>query len=137
MNLSTYEHALSLWKEAGFSSIQSLLDDSIAKIKDLETSSLESRKTLASETKKYKKLPDDEKPSQSLKLVKEYQKEIDSLTTRSTFSEKVVIELYEKLIEQPDPTGILESIVCLLYTSTMVNHNMSVHFVGQDSIQVR
>ncbi|CAH02873.1 CCAAT displacement transcription factor COY1 [Kluyveromyces lactis] len=111
MNLSTYEHALSLWKEAGFSSIQSLLDDSIAKIKDLETSSLESRKTLASETKKYKKLPDDEKPSQSLKLVKEYQKEIDSLTTRSTFSEKVVIELYEKLIEQPDPTGILESIV--------------------------
>ncbi|CDO91816.1 unnamed protein product [Kluyveromyces dobzhanskii CBS 2104] len=111
MNLSTYEHALSLWKEAGFSNIQSLLDDSISKIKDSESSSLESRKTLASETKKYKKLPDDEKLSQSLKLVKEYQKEIDALTTRSTSSEKVVIELYDKLIEQPDPTELIQSIV--------------------------
>lgn len=111
MSLTTYEHALSLWKQAGFSGLQSMLDESISKIKDLEGTSLESRKVLATETKQFKKLPDDEKLSQILKLVKQYQKEIDSLTARSNFSEKVVIELYEKLIEQPDPTGIIQSMI--------------------------
>lgn len=118
MNLTSYEHALSLWKDAGLTDLQNLLDASISKIKELESKSLDSRKLLSTQTKRVKKLPNEEKISESSTLIKQYQKEIDALTTRSTFSEEVLINLYEKLMEQPDPSVILESMIDGLKKST-------------------
>lgn len=43
------------------------------------------------------------------KIIKQYQREIDNLTQRSKFSEKVLFDVYEKLSEAPDPQPLLQS----------------------------
>lgn len=111
MNLATYEHALYLWEQANLPAIQSLLDEAISKIKDLESSSLDSRKSLSTDTKKFKKLAEEEKLAKIQFLIKQYQKEIDFLTTRSAFSENITVQLYERLIEQPDPSALIRSVI--------------------------
>lgn len=109
MEGSVYKHAAELWSKADLTSLQHDLDNSIIEIKDRESGSLESRKLLASETKSFKKLESDEKLGQVNKLIKQYQQEIDSLTKRAKSSEQVLLDLYSKISEAPDPSPLLQS----------------------------
>ncbi|SCU87444.1 LADA_0E04038g1_1 [Lachancea dasiensis] len=108
MDVSVFQHAASLWSEAGLPELQRQLDESVLTVKELEAKSLNSRKLLATETKQFKKLDANDKLSQVNKVIKSYQQEVDSLTSRSKFSEEVLIALYSKLSEAPDPQPLLE-----------------------------
>ncbi|CCD22241.1 CCAAT displacement transcription factor COY1 NDAI_0A00830 [Naumovozyma dairenensis CBS 421] len=109
MDTSVYSHAFELWSEADLTKLQESLDSKVLEVKEKETSSLESRKFLATETKKFKKLQDDEKLAQLNKIIKHYQHEVDNLTQRSKFSEDIVIEVYSRLSEAPDPKPLLQN----------------------------
>ncbi|SCV03400.1 LANO_0G03906g1_1 [Lachancea nothofagi CBS 11611] len=108
---SVFQHAVDLWSIANLPELQKQLDDSVLTVKELESKSLISRKALASETKQFKKLDGDEKLGQVNKMIKSYQQEVDSLTSRSKFSEEVIYNLYSKLSETPDPQPLLEAFV--------------------------
>ncbi|KAK5959926.1 CCAAT displacement transcription factor COY1 PWA37_002761 [Arxiozyma heterogenica] len=114
MNTSIYEHALSVWSNADFNTLQKNLDNNILEIKDRETSSLASRKNLATETKQFKKLDSGEKLAQINKIIKHYQQEIDSLTQRSRAAEKFLFNIYAKLSEAPDPIPLLQNSIAEL-----------------------
>ncbi|CAI4567743.1 BDC_1c_G0031900.mRNA.1.CDS.1 [Saccharomyces cerevisiae] len=109
MDTSVYSHALDIWAKADLTNLQRELDADVIEIKDKETLSLNSRKSLATETKKFKKLEPEEKLNNVNKIIKQYQREIDNLTQRSKFSEKVLFDVYEKLSEAPDPQPLLQS----------------------------
>lgn len=109
MDTSIYEHALNVWSNADFSSLQKDLDDNILEVKDREKTSLASRKNLATETKQFKRLDPNEKLEQINKIIKHYQQEIDSLTQRSRFAEKILFNVYAKLSEAPDPIPLLQN----------------------------
>lgn len=111
MNTSAYEHALNVWSKADFTTLQKELDKNILDVKARETSSLDSRKNLATETKKFKKLESDDKLDQINKIIKHYQKEIDNLTQRSKSAEKSLLDVYTKISEAPDPTPLLQNSV--------------------------
>lgn len=111
MDISVYTHALDLWSNADLTKLQKQLDKDVIEAKDREAQFLESRKLLATETKKFKKLLPDEKLTHVNRIIKQYQQEIDSLTKRSKFSESVLLEVYAKLSEAPDPTPLLQNSV--------------------------
>lgn len=108
MDSSIYSHAFDLWSKADLAGLQKRLDKDVIAIKDKETQSLESRKQLATETKKFKKLESEEKLGNINRIIKQYQQEIDNLTQRSKFSEVVLLEIYAKLSEAPDPKPLLQ-----------------------------
>ncbi|SCV00924.1 LAMI_0G08174g1_1 [Lachancea mirantina] len=108
MDVSIFNDAINLWASLNLPKVQKDLDENILSVENLKTESLESRKLLAGETKRFKKLEDSEKLNQFTKLVKQYQKEVDSLTARAKFSEDALLELYAKLSEAPDPKPLLE-----------------------------
>lgn len=109
MDLSVYEHALELWSKADLTTLQKQLDKDVIDIKEKETQFLDSRKNLASETKIFKKLASEEKLANVNKIIKHYQQEIDSLTKRSKSSEVILLDLYGKLAEAPDPKPLLQN----------------------------
>lgn len=114
MDTSVYEYALNVWSKADLTTLQKELDKNVLDVKDRETASLDSRKNLATETKKFKKLESDEKLDQINKIIKHYQKEIDSLTQRSKSAEKSLLDVYAKISEAPDPTPLLQNSVAEL-----------------------
>ncbi|SCU96059.1 LAFA_0G04016g1_1 [Lachancea sp. 'fantastica'] len=105
---TVFQHAVEVWSKAGFTELQRLLDDGVLTVKELESKSLISRKALASETKQFKRLENEEKLTQVNKIIKSYQQEVDSLTSRSKVAEELVLNLYSKLSETPDPFPLLE-----------------------------
>ncbi|QLG75030.1 hypothetical protein HG535_0H03570 [Zygotorulaspora mrakii] len=107
MDPAVYQHAYDLWSKVDLTVLQKQLDKDVIEIKEKETLSLESRKLLASETKKFKKLDIDEKLSQINKIIKQYQQEVDSLTKRSKNSEVILLDVYAKIAEAPDPKSLL------------------------------
>lgn len=106
---SIYSHALEIWSRADLSGLQKELDDDVVQTRQNESQSLESRKVLAAETKKFKKFETDIKLQHINKIIKQYQKEIDNLTQRSKFSEQVLLKVYAKISEAPDPKPLLEN----------------------------
>ena len=109
MDVSVYDHAIEIWSKADLSSLQKELDNDVLELKEKEGHFLESRKLLAAETKKFKKLDDATKLAQVNKIIKQYQKEIDGLTARSKFSEQIIFDVYSKLSEAPDPKPLLQN----------------------------
>ena len=89
--------------------LQEGLDQAILEVKHHEEEALESRKTLATETKAFKKLDTDARLLQINKLIKMYQAEVDSLTSRFKFTEQKLFEVYGRLTEAPDPQPLLQS----------------------------
>jgi homeobox protein cut-like len=68
----------------------------IQEIKALQLKSVQNRKELATNTKSFKKLSDDESKLKEFKtLLKQYQSEIDSLTNRCTVSENFILKVNE------------------------------------------
>lgn len=108
MDSSIYSHAFELWSKADLTGLQKQLDKDVIEVKEKETQSLDSRKQLAAETKRFKKLEPEEKLSNVNKIIKQYQHEIDNLTQRSKFSEVVLLNIYAKLAEAPDPKPLLQ-----------------------------
>jgi len=103
--------AARFWKSFNLRRQSNEIDSQILKIYDKEQHSTESRKKLARITKELGSL----KPADKLKAIKSviraYQKEIDQLTQRATFSENALIAIYKGLCDAPDPAKYLETAI--------------------------
>lgn len=104
-----FERAIKAWGEIGLDKLQKSLDDEGIQIVDNQKTSVIGRKELASRTKTFKKLPDDEKLAEIKSLLKLYQTEVDNLTNRSKYAEGCFLNLYKLLAEAPDPKPLLEA----------------------------
>ncbi|BFZ61164.1 hypothetical protein YB2330_002223 [Saitoella coloradoensis] len=106
---TTFNAALSIWRDIALSSLQKTLDEQGLEIIDAQKESVASRKEIATKTKEFRKLPDDEKLLEVKGLLKLYQTEIDSLTKRAKNAESHFLSLYKVVGEAPDPYPLLEA----------------------------
>lgn len=103
-----FENALQTWTQIDLSSLQRKLDEQGIELKNQQKQSLASRKELASKTKEFRKLEDDVKLAELKPLLKLYQNEIDSLTTKQKKVESFFFGFYRLIAEAPDPKPLLE-----------------------------
>ncbi|ODV90827.1 hypothetical protein CANCADRAFT_148096 [Tortispora caseinolytica NRRL Y-17796] len=115
------ENALSSWISVNITELQSNLDKKSEEIINNQKQSLVSRKELATRTKEFRKLDDNEKLTEWKGLLKLYQAEIDNLTNRSKFSDSSFLEVYQKLAEVPDPHPFIELAIEFRQASTKAN----------------
>lgn len=115
---NVFLHALEIWDKVNLPHLQQTLDDALIEIRQLESTALESRKNVAQETKKFKKLENDSKQTQVNKLIKWYQTEIDALTARSKYVEQKLLEVYGKISEAPDPKPLFQTSLDTLVNSS-------------------
>lgn len=103
-----FAEAIQAWTEIDLSNVQKKLDAQGIQLKSEQRESLASRKQLASRTKEFKKLPDEEKLAHIKPLLKEYQNEIDDLTAKQKQVESFFFGFYRLIAEAPDPKPLLE-----------------------------
>ncbi|KAK6457686.1 CASP C terminal-domain-containing protein [Scheffersomyces xylosifermentans] len=103
-----FSNALQTWTEIDLPSLQRKLDEQGLELKDDQKTSLLSRKNLAAKTKEFRKLEDKDKLEQFKSLLKLYQNEIDTLTTKKKSVENYFFGIYRLLAEAPDPRPLLE-----------------------------
>jgi len=107
----SYTSAIKIWEQINLVELQKTLDEQGLKIINNQKESLASRKQLAEQTRDFKKLPNDEKLAKFKFLLKAYQNEIDNITKRSKVSETAFLNVYKLLLEAPDPSALLSSIM--------------------------
>lgn len=107
-NTNVFSTALKFWTQIDLPTIQSQLDKQGMEIREDQKESLNNRKNLASKTKEFRKLPDEEKLEQLKGVLKLYQNEIDSLTTKQKKIESYFFDFYREIAEAPDPKPLLE-----------------------------
>lgn len=105
MNVPTVDN----WKDFKFADLQQVLDEQSSKIIASQEEGAASRKALSAKTKAFRKLTDEEKLDEMRGLLKEYQSEIDSLTTRCKFAEASFMNVYKSLALLPDPEPLLNA----------------------------
>ncbi|OVF07312.1 hypothetical protein A9F13_14g01562 [Clavispora lusitaniae] len=105
---NAFENALQTWAEIDLSSLQRKLDEQGIELKSEQKSSLASRKELASKTKEFKKLDNEKKLAEFNPLLKQYQNEIDNLTSKQKKAESFFFGFYRLIAEAPDPKPLLE-----------------------------
>lgn len=103
-----FAEAIQVWTEIDLQNVQKKLDEQGIELKTEQKESLASRKALASKTKDFKKLSDEEKLDQIKPLLKQYQNEIDSLTAKQKKTESFFFGFYRLIAEAPDPKPLLE-----------------------------
>lgn len=108
---NVFEHALQTWIEIDLPNLQKKLDEQGLGIKEDQKSSALSRKNLATKTKEFRRLEDAEKLEQIKSLLKLYQNEIDSLTSKGKNAENYFFGVYRMISKAPDPRPLLE--MCL------------------------
>lgn len=121
VHVTPFEQAIKIWSEIRLASLQRELDDQGVEILENQKASIGSRKELASRTKAFKKLDNDEKLVEIKGLLKLYQGEIDSLTKRGKFAETSFMNIYKLLAEAPDPTPLLEASVDSVFAASEVS----------------
>ncbi|KAJ3271877.1 camp-dependent protein kinase catalytic subunit [Terramyces sp. JEL0728] len=94
--MDSYEKAIDSWKTVNLTDLQKQLDVQSLAVFQTQSSSLESRKKLADQTR-----------VQIKSLLKEYQNEIDSINKRSKNAESAFLNLYKVFAEVADPYPIL------------------------------
>ncbi|KAK9471968.1 CASP C terminal-domain-containing protein [Dipodascopsis tothii] len=109
LSKTPFEQALQVWSNIGFSNLQRELDTQTEEIFETQKLSMVSRKDLASKTKEFRRLGDEEKLVEIKSLLKAYQTEIDNLTKRGKFAETAFLNVYRALGEAPDPYPLLEA----------------------------
>ncbi|PWN25486.1 hypothetical protein BDZ90DRAFT_228251 [Jaminaea rosea] len=103
---------LSSYKSLDLPSLQSHLTQLVTPLTSLQTSSLQSRKKLAEETRSWKKLDTDAAKIDGFKpLLKLYQGEVDELTKRAREAEGGVTRVEERLRGIEDPANVVEKLI--------------------------
>ncbi|KAG5357826.1 Protein CASP [Yarrowia sp. B02] len=104
-----FEAAIQKWTEIDLLGLQKQLDKEGETIVEAQTDSVATRKELASKTRDFKKLENDDKLEGIKTLLKAYQGEVDRLTQRARSSETAFLNVYKLLAEAPDPRPLLEA----------------------------
>lgn len=108
-SLNTFTNICDIWSKFDLESVKKELEDKVIVIaKQLEEGD-ESRKRLIEQTKDFKKNLNEDQRKLVGPIMKSFQSEVDSSYKRSKLMEQVLLKLYKKLIELPDPTAALES----------------------------
>ncbi|KAK9390534.1 CASP C terminal-domain-containing protein [Lipomyces mesembrius] len=115
-----FEQALKAWRDINFSDLQRQLDNQGLEIVYNQRVSVLGRKELASKTKEFRKLSDEEKLVEIKTLLKSYQTEIDNLTKRGKATENAFLNTYRVLAEAPDPYPLLYATLDSLLASDEV-----------------
>jgi homeobox protein cut-like len=103
-----FEKALHSWSAIDLYSLQKELDSKAIEIQDYQRESLIDRKELATQTKDFKKLNNDEKIENFNRLLKSYQNVIDSMNKKSKSVENLFFKVYRSIAEAPDPKPLLK-----------------------------
>ncbi|KAL6053123.1 hypothetical protein QOT17_018127 [Balamuthia mandrillaris] len=106
---ATVDAVIQQWKAFNLNGSREQLDKQAAEVVHNQDTSLESRKKLAEATRKFRQLPPETKLKSFGSLLKSYQEEVDRLTQRGSFAEKVFLTLYRSLAEIADPVQALQS----------------------------
>lgn len=113
-----FEKALNSWSAIDLSSLQKELDAKALEIQDYQKESLLGRKELATQTKDFKKLSDEEKLENFNQLLKSYQNVIDSINKKNKNVETLFFKVYRAIAEAPDPKPLLKSSLENIATTT-------------------
>ncbi|KAH3661320.1 hypothetical protein OGAPHI_006727 [Ogataea philodendri] len=103
-----FEKALNSWAVVDLPSLQKEMDAKGLEIQASQKESLLGRKDLATKTKSFKKLPEEEKLDQINQLLKSYQNEIDNLAKKNKMIENTFFHVYRAIAEAPDPKKLLQ-----------------------------
>lgn len=103
--------AIRAWTTLDLASLQKILDEKALELQDSQKSSLLGRKKLASKTKEFKKLADEERLVEVNGLIKMYQGQIDDLTKKSKSIETVFYQIYRSLLDVTDPTPLFQQCI--------------------------
>lgn len=98
------------WSELGFAQLQAALDEQSTQINASQEDGAASRRSLTAQTKAFRKLSDEEKLGEIRSLLKNYQSEIDKLTSRCKFAESSFMDVYRSLALLPDPSAQLQTL---------------------------
>lgn len=104
-----FEKALNSWSAIDLSNLQKELDSKALEVQNYQKESLIDRKELATQTKDFKKLTDDEKINKFNQLLKSYQNVIDSMNKKNKNIENLFFKVYRSIAEAPDPKPLLKS----------------------------
>ncbi|KAK9366527.1 CASP C terminal-domain-containing protein [Lipomyces kononenkoae] len=115
-----FEQALKAWRDINLSDLQRQLDNQGLEIVENQKVSLLGRKELATKTKEFRKLSDEDKLVEIKVLLKSYQTEIDNLTKRGKAAENAFLNTYKVLAEAPDPYPLLDATLDSLLASDEV-----------------
>mmetsp|Transcript_7381 Transcript_7381/g.22483 ORF Transcript_7381/g.22483 Transcript_7381/m.22483 type:complete len:639 (+) Transcript_7381:64-1980(+) len=101
-----------VWANVQLDQLRTKLDRESLQVADNQESSVKSRKALSDATKALKKTCNDKGWNTIYKstfsvLLKEYQSEIDKLTSRAKFAENAFLDVCKSLDSVPDPTPFL------------------------------
>jgi len=107
----SFSSAIKIWEQINLGELQKTLDEQGLKIINNQKESLASRKQLAEQTRDFKRLSNEEKLIKFKSLLKAYQNEIDNITKRSKVSETAFLNVYKILLEAPDPSVLLTSVM--------------------------
>lgn len=103
-----FEKALHAWTTLDLPRLQRELDDKVVDIRESQNESLLDRKKLATKTKEFKKLEDEEKIGEINPLLKLYQNQIDSLNKKNKNVESLLFKIYKLIADAPDPKTLLK-----------------------------
>ncbi|GBG33241.1 Protein CASP [Hondaea fermentalgiana] len=105
---------LEAWQAIDLGNVQLALDDQASKVAEYRETCTSSRNKLATKTREFKKREDVRKADENSvvktavrKLLRSYQEEVDSLTTRAKFAENCFLSMYRLIREAPDPSYAL------------------------------
>mmetsp|Transcript_18824 Transcript_18824/g.36914 ORF Transcript_18824/g.36914 Transcript_18824/m.36914 type:complete len:711 (+) Transcript_18824:177-2309(+) len=113
-NSSSATSVLEAWQAIDLGNVQLALDDQASKVAEYRESCTASRNKLATKTREFKKREDVRKADENSviktevrKLLRSYQEEVDTLTTRAKFAENCFLSMYRLIREAPDPSYAL------------------------------
>ncbi len=107
--MTTFNRALAQWKEISLTNLQSSLDATSLQLLDSQKEAVQSRKDLASKTKEWRRQTDEARLEGMKGLLKDYQSEVDLLTSRHKDAVSAFLQVYSPLSEAADPYPILEA----------------------------
>lgn len=108
------QNALEYWKSFNLNERRAQLDKQGLAIADRQEASTASRKQLSTNTKNFRRSVADGAPISAKdvgNILRAYQTEIDSLTSRAKAAETSFISLYKALYDAPDPADVLSDTV--------------------------
>jgi len=108
-SITSLQSAINSYRSRPLSSLRSSLDGHILSLSSSSSRSLAARRSLADQTRAFKRASEEERLTQIGTLLKAYQSEIDQLTERAKCSEDACIEAYKQVVEWPDPLPLMQS----------------------------
>ncbi|XP_052220993.1 protein CASP-like isoform X6 [Dreissena polymorpha] len=105
---ASVQSMLEFWQKFDLQELQKELDTTATELANRQDESDTSRKRLVDLSREFKKTTPEDIRKLVAPLLKSFQGEIDALSKRSKAAEAAFLSVYKKLIDLPDPVGVLD-----------------------------